>query len=277
MSKRGLPSSFKLRHDMHYVEQLSSKTGWTPVGKMIPIDRLAPNPNQPRTEIGDLTELIDSIREKGVLEPLLVRPSDVGGRYMIIAGERRYRASLEVGLADVPCIELDVDDRGVAEISLIENLQRKDLNAFEEADGLQALAERFGYTHEEIARKIGKSRSSITEVLSLASMPDDIRQACRRADISSKSLLLQVVRQPSVGEMTALVAKISSSGLTRDDVRKARKAGTGDAAARGYVHKYAPKGSPFSLTIKFRKGRIAKADVEAALQEALVNLSKDEA
>ncbi|MGH9824238.1 MAG: ParB/RepB/Spo0J family partition protein [Blastocatellia bacterium] len=277
MSKRGLPSSFKLRHDMHYVEQLSSKTGWTPVGKMIPIDRLAPNPNQPRTELGDLTELTESIREKGVLEPLLVRPSDVGGRYMIIAGERRYRASLEVGLTDVPCIELDVDDRGVAEISLIENLQRKDLNAFEEADGLQALAERFGYTHEEIARKIGKSRSSITEVLSLASMPDDIRQACRRADISSKSLLLQVVRQPSIDEMTALVAKISSSGLTRDDVRKARKGGTGDAAARGYVHKYAPKGSSFSVTVKFRKRRIAKAEVGAALQEALDNLSKDEA
>lgn len=275
MSKRGLPSSFKLRHDMHYVEQLSSKTGWAPVGKMIPIDRLAPNPNQPRTELGDLTELIDSIKEKGVLEPLLVRPSDVGGRYMIIAGERRYRASLEAGLTEMPCVELDVDDRGVAEISLIENLQRKDLNAFEEADGLQALAERFGYTHEEIARKIGKSRSSITEALSLASMPEDVRQLCRRADISSKSLLLQVVRQPSVEEMTSLVVKISSSGMTRDDVRKARKGGDPEPA-RGYVHKYSPKGSSFSVTVKFRKSRVGRSDIEAALQDALNYLVEGE-
>src|SRR6476660_2935190 len=123
---------------------------------MIPIDKLAPNPNQPRVEIGDLSELVSSIKEKGVLEPLLVRPSDVGGRFMIISGERRYRASLEAGLAELPCIELDVDERDVAEISLIENLQRKDLTAFEEADGLQALAVRFGYTHEQISKKIGK-------------------------------------------------------------------------------------------------------------------------
>src|SRR6266496_5862027 len=94
---------------------------------MIPIDKLAPNPLQPRVEIGDLSELVVSIEEKGVLEPLLVRPSDVGGRFMIISGERRYRASLEVGLTELPCIEMDVDDRAVAEISLIENLQRKDL------------------------------------------------------------------------------------------------------------------------------------------------------
>ncbi|HEY7910958.1 MAG TPA: ParB/RepB/Spo0J family partition protein, partial [Blastocatellia bacterium] len=162
---------------------------------MIPIEKLAPNPGQPRVEIGDLSDLIASIREKGVLEPILVRPSDVGGRFMIISGERRYRASLEVGLKEMPCIEMDVDDRAVAEISLIENLQRKDLTPFEEADGLQALAQRFGYTHEEIAKKIGKSRTSITESLSLTNIPPAVRDLCRRADIASKSMLLQVVRQ----------------------------------------------------------------------------------
>src|SRR4030095_12921797 len=155
---------------------------------MIPIEKLAPNPGQPRVEIGDLSELVSSIQSKGVLEPLLVRPSDVGGRLMIISGERRYRASLEAGLTELPCIELDVDERDVAEISLIENLQRKDLTAFEEADGLQALAVRFGYTHEQIAKKIGKARSSITESLSLAGLPTDIRDLCRRADITAKSM-----------------------------------------------------------------------------------------
>lgn len=273
MSKRGLPNSFKLRHDLHYVEQLSARTGGEPVGKMIPIDKLAPNPNQPRTEFGDLTELVDSIREKGVLEPLLVRPSDVGGRYMIIAGERRYRASLEVGLSDLPCIELDVDERGVAEISLIENLQRKDLNAFEEADGLHALADRFGYTHEDIARKIGKSRTSITETLSIANMPEEVRALCRRADIASKSLLLQVVRQPSVSEMISLVEKISSSGFTRDDARKARKKPDG-AESRGFVYKFGSRNRSYNVTIKFRKSRITREELEAVLMEALENFKE---
>lgn len=98
MSKRGLPSTVRMRHESHYVEELWKRTG-APVGRMIPIDRLEPNPNQPRIEFGDLEELTNSIREKGVLEPLLVRPAQVGGRFMIISGERRYRASLLARLA----------------------------------------------------------------------------------------------------------------------------------------------------------------------------------
>jgi ParB family transcriptional regulator, chromosome partitioning protein len=270
VSKRGLPNNFKLRHDSHYVEQLTSRSAGAPVGRMIPIDKLAPNPNQPRVEIGDLSDLIASIAEKGVLEPLLVRPSDVGGRFMIISGERRYRASLEVGLTELPCIEMDVDDRAVAEISLIENLQRKDLTAFEEADGLQALAERFGYTHEEIAKKIGKSRTSITEALSLAAIPSEIRELCRRADITSKSMLLQVVRQPDEGQMREFVARIREAGLTRDEARRVRQ---GKAKkVKGFVYRYGPKSQSFTLTVKFRKGQIHKPDIVAALSEAIAHL-----
>jgi ParB family chromosome partitioning protein len=273
VSKRGLPSNFKLRHDAHYVEALTSRSVGAPIGRMIPIDKLQPNPNQPRVEIGDLSELVASISEKGVLEPLLVRPSDVGGRFMIISGERRYRASLEVGLTELPCIEMDVDDRAVAEISLIENLQRKDLTPFEEADGLQALAERFGYTHEQIAKKIGKSRTSITEALSLAVIPPDVREACRRADISSKSLLLQVVRQPSEDEMRRFVERIIESGMTRDDARRARQ---GKAAkAKGYVYKFAPKNQSFSVVVKFRKSQVNRDDVLSALHAAIAALSDE--
>src|SRR6185295_6586537 len=104
-----------MRHDRHYVEELSSMRG-APIGRMIPIDRLEPNPKQPRVEFGDLGDLIASVKEKGVLEPLLVRTSEVGGRFMIISGERRYRAAREAGLRELPCIEMDVDDRAVAEI-----------------------------------------------------------------------------------------------------------------------------------------------------------------
>jgi len=106
-----------MRHDAHYVEELTQERVGH-VGRLIPIDKLDPNPNQPRTEIGDLTELTASIREKGVLEPLLVRPM-LMGRWMIIAGERRWRAATTAGLTEVPCIEMDVDDSAVAEIALI--------------------------------------------------------------------------------------------------------------------------------------------------------------
>ena len=108
MSRRGLPAGLSMRHDAHYVEELTQATT-THVGRMLPIDKLDPNPDQPRTEIGDLTELTSSIREKGVLEPLLVKPM-TAGRWMIIAGERRWRAASAAGLQDVPCIEMPLGD-----------------------------------------------------------------------------------------------------------------------------------------------------------------------
>src|SRR5437016_13638480 len=143
---------------------------------------------------------------------------------MIIAGERRWRAASAVGLQELPCIEMDVDDSAVAEIALIENMQRKDLTPWEEADGLRALCERFGYTHEDVARKVGKSRSTVTEALSIASIPASIREICRKADIGSKSLLLQIVRQPDDESMRTMAEQIATEGLTRDGARKARRA-----------------------------------------------------
>lgn len=272
MSKRGLPEDFKLRHDSHYVELLTSRGAGTPVGRMIPIDKLAPNPLQPRVEIGDLTELVLSIREKGVLEPLLVRPSDVGGRFMIISGERRYRASLEVGLTELPCIEMDVDDRAVAEISLIENLQRKDLTVFEEADGLLSLAKRFGYTHDEIARKLGKARTSVTETISIAGIPSDVRDLCRRADITSKSMLLQVVRQPTDDEMRDFVYKVGSAGLTRDQAREIRQGRP--QKLKTFSYECEGPGNEWSLTIKFQKPEATRTEVKTALKHALADLDE---
>src|SRR5918912_107277 len=218
VSKRGLPSSLRMRHDAHYVDELAQHRP-TPVGRLIALEKLDPNPEQPRVEIGDLTELTESIREKGVLEPLLVKPSEMAGRWMIIAGERRWRAARAAGLREVPYIEMDVDDRAVAEIALIENLQRKDLTAWEEADGLAALCERFGYTHEEVARKVGKSRSTVTEALSIATLPEDVREECRRADITVKSILLEIVRQPDDASMRRVADEIIRRGATREDLR----------------------------------------------------------
>lgn len=217
MSKRGLPTGLTMRHDSHYVEELarSNRT----IGKIIPIEKIEPNPDQPRVEFGDLTDLTNSIREHGVLEPLLVKPVKNTGMWMIIAGERRWRSATLAGLKELPCIELDLDDEGVAEIALIENLQRKDLTIWEEADGLAALAERYGYTHDQIAKKIGKSRTTITESMTIAGIQGEARTKCIAASISAKSTLLEVARQFDDEAMIRFVDNLTSKPAKRNDAQ----------------------------------------------------------
>ena len=199
MSKiKGLPKASRMRHDSHFVEEITAQRSEA-IGRMLDIERVEPNPHQPRKEFGDLDEMVASVKEKGILEPILVRQLD--GNYQIIAGERRYQAAKLAGLQRVPCIEVDVDARGMLEISLIENLQRLDLTPFEEAAALQRLSDQFRYTHEDISKKLGKSRTVITEILSLNRMPEEIQDRCRQADINSKSMLLQIVRQESVEDI----------------------------------------------------------------------------
>lgn len=199
MSKKGLPQGLKMRHDSHYVEELTQSHNF--IGRIIPVLKIEPNPQQPRVEMGDLSELVASIREKGVLEPLLVKPLSASGRWLIIAGERRWRAAQMAGLTEVPCVELNVGDREIAEIALIENLQRKDLTVWEEAEAYEALCQRFKYTHEDLAKKLSKSRSSITETLTIASLPANIKQKCIDAGISSKAAILKVARKFDTNEM----------------------------------------------------------------------------
>jgi ParB family chromosome partitioning protein len=199
---------------------------------------------------------------------------------MIIAGERRWRASREAGLREVPCIEMEVDDRGVAEIALIENMQRKDLTIWEEADGLSALCERFGYTHEEVARKVGKSRSTVTEAVSIASIPEDVRDLCRRSGITAKSVLLQILRQPDDEAMRRLASQIASQGLTRDDAREVRRQEMGPRIApdtKPYTFRYASPEKEFSLEVKFRRTNVSPGEVAEALRKAAHSLDNHQA
>jgi ParB family chromosome partitioning protein len=278
VSKRGLPTGLRMRHDSHYVEELAQHRP-TPVGRLIATEKLDPNPDQPRVEIGDLTELTASVTDKGVLEPLLVKPSGVSGRWMIIAGERRWRAAREAGLREVPCIEMDVDDQAVAEIALIENLQRKDLTIWEEADGLAALCSRFGYTHEEVARKMGKSRSTITESLSIAALPEAVRDQCRRADINSKSLLLQIVRQPDDESMRKMLTEITSHGLTRDEARQARRtqaAKSTQASPKPFAFRYVAPGKEFRLELFFRRSKVDRKEIANTLKTIAEKLESED-
>ena len=270
MSRRGLPESISMRHDEHYVEALAASAG-TPVGRVVPIDLIDPNPNQPRQVMGDLSDLIASIGEKGIIEPLIVRQR--GERFQIIAGERRYQASVQAGLRELPVVVRDVDDTEVIELALIENLQRKDLTPFEEAEALHGLADRCGYTHEDLARRLGKSRTSITESLALTGIPDAIRTLCRLADISSKSLLLQVVRQETPAKMTALIEKIASQGgATRQQLRDAAKPKAG--RPKNYVFAYKAPSKQFNFKLSFQKTRASREEVIDALEAILRDLRK---
>jgi ParB family chromosome partitioning protein len=258
-----------MRHDEHYVDALAASAG-TPVGRMVAIDLIDPNPNQPRQVMGDLSELIASITEKGIIEPLVVRPR--GDRFQIVAGERRYQASVQVGLQELPVVIRDVDDTEMLELALIENLQRKDLTPFEESEALHGLAEGCGYTHEDLARRLGKSRSSVTESLSLNAIPEEVRNLCRLADISSKSLLLQVVRQNTPEKMTALIEKIANQGgATRQQLR--------DAAAKPqagrpkhYVFAFKAPTKAFNLKLSFNKSRASRDEIIDALEAILKDL-----
>jgi ParB family transcriptional regulator, chromosome partitioning protein len=268
VSKRGLPTGLQMRHDAHYVEELSQHRP-AQLGRMIPLDKLDPNPEQPRVDFGDLTELTASIAEKGVLEPLLVRPNRLTGRWMIIAGERRYRSAMKAGLKEVPCVEMEVDDGTIAEIALIENMQRKDLTVWEEADGLLALCERFGYTHDDVARKVGKSRTTVTEAMAIARIPEDVREICKGAEINAKSSLLQIVRQPDDETMLGLAKQIASKGLNRNDVREVRRQEMGPrvvADSKPYTFKYASPDKDFNLEIKFRSSSVPDSDVALILR-----------
>jgi len=266
----------KMRHDAHYVEEFAHAQ--RSIGKVIPIGKIAPNPEQPRVEIGDLTELTASIKQNGVLEPLLVKPKG-DGTWMIIAGERRWRASNLAGLTELPCIEFDIDEQSIAEIALIENLQRKDLTVWEEADGLAYLSEKFGYTHEEIAKKIGKSRTTVTESMALAGLPGAIRAKCFAAQITAKSTLLEVARQFDEAGMHDFLDRIGKRNLKRDDIRRAarpdRQVKTAAAvapnqntppAAESFRYEAADK--EFSLEIRFDKSvQYDKRDILRALKE----------
>jgi ParB family transcriptional regulator, chromosome partitioning protein len=266
--KRGLPETLRMRHDEHYVEALAASAG-APIGKLVPIDLLDPNPKQPRQVMGDLSELMASVAEKGIIEPLLVRQQ--GGRYQIIAGERRYHAAVQVGLRDVPVIVRDADDEEVMELALVENLQRKDLTPFEESEALHQLADKCAYTHEDMARKLGKSRTSITESLSLAAMPEEVRNICRLADITAKSTLLQIVRQADPQKMLALVEKLASGGVTREEVRK-ETAKPKPGRPKFFVFAFKPPTKAFDLRLSFKKSRVDKDEIIEALQNIIKDL-----
>lgn len=163
-------------------EEKSSKAAKSKPGQgiiQIPVEKIRPNPQQPRgaMEDGPLQELAASITEHGIIQPLIVSADLDGNGYTIIAGERRWRAAILAGLSTVPVIEKNVSEQGQLEIALIENLQRTDLTPLEMAEAYKQLVETFSLTHEQIAERVGKSRTSVTNTLRLLNLPDQVKKS----------------------------------------------------------------------------------------------------
>lgn len=187
---------------------------------MVPIETLTANPDQPRRLFrqADLDDLAASIKEKGILQPLIVRENGDGG-YEIVAGERRWRAAQLAQLHEVPVLVRDFDDTEVLEVAIIENIQRADLNAVEEAAGFRQLMERFGHTQEKLAEALGKSRSHIANILRLLSLPDDVQDLVRDGQLSA-------------GHARALITSDDASRLARKVVREGLSVRATEALAK---------------------------------------------
>ena len=212
-----------MRHDAHYVETLTSFSG-AAVGRMIPRRQ---DPPQSRPAAQDTGRLARSHRlDQGKGRARAVAGALHAARRHLSHHLRRAplsRRHAPRGSREVPCIEKIADDAETLELALIENLQRKDLTAFEEADGLYRLAEQFAYTHEDIARKIAKARSSVTETLSLRNIPESIRRRCVERGVSPSPCCLQIARQPNEKKMAETLQRIAQGGLTRDEARRERR------------------------------------------------------
>ena len=175
------------------------------VVREISIGLIYPNPNQPRShfDVASIDELAESIRERGVISPILVRPVD--GGYQLIAGERRWRAAQQAQLPSIPAMIKAIDGASSAEIALIENIQREDLNAIEEAEGYKKLIDRHGHTQDQLGKLVSKSRSHVANLLRLLDLPIDVRD-------------LLVAGEISMGHARAIIGAPDASGLAREIV-----------------------------------------------------------
>ncbi|MEO1505507.1 MAG: ParB/RepB/Spo0J family partition protein [Pseudomonadota bacterium] len=197
---------------------------------MVPIDAIEPNADQPRKHFDEteLSELADSIRQKGVLQPILVRPlSGAVGRFEIVAGERRWRAAQRANLHEVPVVKRELDDIEALEIAIIENVQRSDLNPIEEALGYRQLMDKYNYTQDALAQGVGKSRSHIANILRLNNLPPKVQQMVQQGELSAgHARAMLTANDPTSLAMTAV-----SKNWSVRDVEKAVKAGTTQKAA----------------------------------------------
>jgi ParB family chromosome partitioning protein len=232
--KRGLGrglSALMADVDLSERDKPTEASGPRAADQQLPIDQISPNPDQPRRDFDDaaLKELADSIAEKGIIQPLIVRadPSDAG-RYQIVAGERRWRAAQLARLHEVPAVIREFNDTEVLEIAIIENIQRADLNPVEEAMGYRQLQEKFGHTQEQLSTALGKSRSHIANLMRLLNLPSDVLTWLREDKLSAGHARALITAE----DPTALARIVISKGLSVRETEKLAKSGGAEKPPR---------------------------------------------
>lgn len=237
------------------------------------------DPTQPRTDLGDLEGLKASIAVHGILQPLIVSPLD-RTRYLLIAGERRFTAAQQLNLTTVPALVRTVEDHQRLQVQLIENLHRKDLGPLEESKGYQRLMEEFGLNQEEVARQLGKSRPAINQSLRLLDLPLAIQQECQTSDMVSKSVLLEIVKQPAEDQlMMWQQARKGALTVKQARARKGQKQSSGTQGAEPSARSIKPIASmafryPIQteeavITVVFDRPMATQEEIVRALEEAL--------
>lgn len=225
--------------------------------RRVPIEFLRRNPKNPRTEFDEdhLDELATSIRERGIIQPVVVRPlNKLPDAYEIIAGERRWRAAQRAGLHDVPVVIIEADDKTALELAIIENVQRADLNAIDEATGYQRLISEYGYSQSDLGQTLGKSRSHVANTLRLLKLPTPVRDLVMRGELSAgHARALLAVRNPG-----AVAARIVEQGLNVRDVER---------IAQNEARSSEADGAPVKRVLKERDAdtRALESSLEAAL------------
>ncbi|MEM7470582.1 MAG: ParB/RepB/Spo0J family partition protein [Pseudomonadota bacterium] len=254
--KRGLGRGLSaLMADVDLNERDSAPAATRPAEAKLPIERISPNPDQPRRDFDDvsLKELSDSIAEKGIIQPLIVRadPSDPG-QYQIVAGERRWRAAQMARLHEVPVVIREFTDGEVLEIAIIENVQRADLNPVEEALGYRQLQEIYGHTQEQLSTALGKSRSHIANLMRLLNLPQEVLTWLREDKLSAGHARALITSDDPV----ALAKVVIGKGLSVRETEKLAKSGSAKPTASK---------TPAVAPVKDADTRALEGDLEAAL------------
>ncbi len=231
----------------------------------IAISSIDPDPLQPRSVVGDVKELTDSILEHGLLQPIIVEPQQGTSRYKILAGHRRFKACQEAGLKTVKCIVRTVEEQSRLALQIIENLHREDISPVDEARSFQRLMDECSLTQRDLAKKLGKSLGSISQTVRILDLSEEILANVQTSEHLSKSVLLEIAKESDPKKQKALFEKARAGGLT---VRKARE-GTkgGKPKAKGGSQTIKLEGA--QVRVSFQKKNPTHADLLEALKEAL--------
>ncbi len=238
----------------------------------LPIELIEANPDQPRKHFDPeaLRDLTASVKEKGVLQPVLVRPDADGKHFILIAGERRWRAAKAAAVAEIPALIRTEEDS--LEVAIIENLQRENLHPLEEAEALQRLKTIKEYTDAQLAQVIGKSRKAVNESLLLTQLPEPIKAEWRTSATASKSQLLQVLRAGSPETITAAWNALKTGEVTTVRELRRRKGSTNKGRPQHYRFEHKPRHSRFAVTVTFPKRSASRPEIRTALKDALAHL-----